>query len=81
MGKMLHSKFSLQLFTLLGFWGSFLLGITMYVIAFVLFFVFGRTMPVMAVIMGFVMYVAFISVSLGAAAHIYGTLSKELDAA
>jgi len=63
------------------FWGSFLLGITMYVIAFVLFFVFGRTMPVMAVIMGFVMYVAFISVSLGAAAHIYGTLSKELDAA
>ncbi len=44
-------------------------------------FVFGRTMPAMAVIMGFVMYVAFISVSLGAAAHIYGTLSKELDAA
>jgi len=53
----------------------------MYVIAFVLFFVFGRTMPAMAVIMGFVMYVAFISVALGAAAHIYGTLSKELDAA
>ncbi len=62
------------------FWGSFLLGITMYVIAFVLFFVFGRTMPAMVVIMGFVMYVAFISVSLGAAADIYGVLSPELDA-
>lgn len=63
------------------FLGSFLLGITMYVSGFVLVIVFGRTMPALAVIMGFVASVAFISVSLGPAAHIYGTWSQELEAA
>jgi len=63
------------------FWGSFLLGITMDVIGLVLFVVIGKTMPALALLMGFALYVAFMSVSLGAAAHIYGTLSKELDPA
>ena len=53
----------------------------MYVSGFVLVILFGRTMPVLAVIMGFVASVAFISVSLGPAAHIYGTWSQELEAA
>lgn len=61
------------------FWGSFLLGVTIYVIALIIFALFARTSPFLLVLTGMVAYVAFIAISLGAAAHIYGVLSQELD--
>lgn len=61
------------------FWGGLILAITMYVIVLVVFLIFARISPALVVVFGFAAYVAFISVSLGAGAHIYGVLSGTDD--